>query len=225
MNCQIKNIRKAFTLLELLLVLAILVALAGIAVPTFESMVTSRKLTESIQQLLNELKAARVAAMRTGQAQVMRATLQTRDYSITPWLGGTESQDASAGATVMGTDGQVVATEKGVSGGVSTSVVDASSGLKQLSSGVQFSAIETLVDSRNALELQNSGEVMPTAGVAVTTDGLSSPLLVYPDGSTTTAQIVLVDQRGRRMAIQIRGVTGQLSSFRLMSVDPSSIAK
>jgi prepilin-type N-terminal cleavage/methylation domain-containing protein len=225
MSRQIKNIRKAFTLLELLLVLAILVALAGIAVPTFESMVTSRKLTESIQQLLNELKAARVAAMRTGQAQVMRATLQTRDYSITPWLGGTESQDASAGATVMGTDGQVVATEKGVSGGVSTSVVDASSGLKQLSSGVQFSAIETLVDSRNALELQNSGEVMPTAGVAVTTDGLSSPLLVYPDGSTTTAQIVLVDQRGRRMAIQIRGVTGQLSSFRLMSVDPSSIAK
>ena len=225
MNCQIKNIRKAFTLLELLLVLAILVALAGIAVPTFESMVTSRKLGESIQQLLNELKAARVAAMRTGQAQVMRATLQTRDYSITPWLGGTESQDASAGATVMGTDGQVVATEKGVSGGVSTSAVDASSGLKQLSSGVQFSAIETLVDSRNALELQNSGEVVPTAGAAVTTDGLSSPLLVYPDGSTTTAQIVLVDQRGRRMAIQIRGVTGQLSSFRLMSVDPSSIAK
>jgi prepilin-type N-terminal cleavage/methylation domain-containing protein len=225
MNCQINNIRKAFTLLELLLVLAILVALAGIAVPTFESMVTSRKLGESIQQLMNELKAARVAAMRTGQAQVMRATLQTRDYSISPWLGGTESQDASAGATVMGTDGQVVATEKGASGGVSTSAVDASSGLKQLSSGVQFSAIETLVDSRNALELQNSGEVMPTAGAAVTTDGLSSPLLVYPDGSTTTAQIVLVDQSGRRMAIQIRGVTGQLSSFRLMSVDPSSIAK
>jgi prepilin-type N-terminal cleavage/methylation domain-containing protein len=225
MNCQFKNIRKAFTLLELLLVLAILVALAGIAVPTFESMVTSRRLTESVQQLLNELKAARVAAMRTGQAQVMRATLQTRDYSITPWLGGTESQDASAGATVVGTDGQVVATEKGASGEVSTSAVDASSGLKQLSSGVQFSAIETLVDSRNALELQNSGEAMPTAGSAVTTDGLSSPLLVYPDGSTTTAQIVLVDQSGRRMAIQIRGVTGQLSSFRLMSVDPSSIAK
>lgn len=225
MSRQFKNIRKAFTLLELLLVLAILVALAGIAVPTFESMVMSRKLGESIQQLLNELKAARVAAMRTGQAQVMRATLQTRDYSITPWLGGTESQDATAGATLMGTDGQVVATEKGVSGGVSTSAVDASSGLKQLSSGVQFSAIETLVDSRNALELQNSGEVIPTTGAAVTTDGLSSPLLVYPDGSTTTAQIVLVDQRGRRMAIQIRGVTGQLSSFRLMSVDPSSIAK
>ena len=225
MHCQFKNIRKAFTLLELLLVLAILVALAGIAVPTFESMVTSRRLTESVQQLLNELKAARVSAMRTGQAQVMRATLQTRDYSITPWLGGTESQDASAGATVVGTDGQVVATEKGASGEVSTSAVDASSGLKQLSSGVQFSAIETLVDSRNALELQNSGEAMPTAGSAVTTDGLSSPLLVYPDGSTTTAQIVLVDQSGRRMAIQIRGVTGQLSSFRLMSVDPSSIAK
>lgn len=188
-------------------------------------MVTARRLTESNQQLLNELKAARVTAMRTGQAQVMRATLQTRDYSITPWLGGTESQDASAGATVMGTDGQVVATEKGVSGGVANSAVDASSGMKQLSIGVQFSAIETLVDSRNALELQNSGEAMPAAGAAVTTDGLSSPLLVYPDGSTTTAQIVLVDQSGRRMAIQIRGVTGQLSSFRLMSVDPSSIAK
>ena len=220
MCCQNKKIRQAFTLLELLLVLAILIAIAGIAAPTFESMISSRRLLESINQLSNELKEARVTAMRTGQAQVMRATLQSRNYSIAPWLGGNESQDASAGATVM-TGGQIVATEKGASGGVLTSSVDSSKDLKELSTGVQFQGIETLVDSRNALAIQNSGDAMPAAGG--TTTGLSSPLLIYPDGSTTTAQIVLVDQKGRRMAIQIRGVTGQLSSFRLLSVDPSSV--
>ena len=80
--------RSAVTLFELLLVLAILVAMAGVAIPTFASLVGSRRLGESIVKLSNEIMAGRVTAMRTGQAQVMRMTLQGKDYSIAPWLAG-----------------------------------------------------------------------------------------------------------------------------------------
>ncbi|MFM7517210.1 MAG: hypothetical protein ACKO3V_09715, partial [Pirellula sp.] len=59
-------------------------------------------------------------------------------------------------------------------------------------------------------------------GTAVS-GGISSPLLIYPDGSSTTAQIVLADSRGRRMALQLRGVTGKSASIRLPAVDASSI--
>jgi hypothetical protein len=84
--------------------------------------------------------------------------------------------------------------------------------------------VETLVDARNALEIQKSGETVPIAGVGTTAaGGVSSPLLVYPDGSSTTAQIILADSRGRRMAIQLRGVTGRSSVVKLSSVDASSI--
>jgi hypothetical protein len=94
-------------------------------------------------------------------------------------------------------------------------VADGSESVKQLSENVQFSAVETLVDTRNAAAIETEGGVVPTAGSAGgSADGLSSPILIYPDGSSTTAQIVIVDDRGRRMVIQLRGVAGQVSTFR-----------
>ena len=210
--------RTAVTLLELMLVLALLVAFAGIAIPSFESMVSSRRLSQSIDKLRNEIMEGRVTAMRTGQAQVMRMTLQGKDYSIAPWLGGSEEQDASAGATVM-QSGQVIQTQA-ISGGGAVSTSESPGSTKQLSEGIQFSMVETLIDSRNALAIEQSGGTVPAAGGSTQGDGagLSSPLLLYPDGSCTTAQIILADDRGRRMAIQIRGVTGQLKSMRLTSL-------
>ncbi len=209
--------RSAFTLFELLLVLALLVAVAGIAIPTFESMIGSRRLGQSIDKLQNEIMAGRVTAMRTGQAQVIRMTLQGQDYSIAPWLGGSEAQDASAGATVM-QSGQIIQTQPASGGSVLAS--EGSGSTKQLSEGVQFSAVETLVDSRNALAIEQAGGTVPTDVGSSQGDGsgLSSPLLLYPDGSCTTAQIILADNKGRRMAIQIRGVTGQLKTLRLASI-------
>ncbi len=213
--------RSAVTLLELMLVMVLLVALAGIAIPTFESMVGSRRLGQSIEKLRNEIMAARVAAMRTGQAQVVRMTLQGQDFSISPWLGGTEEQDASAGATLM-QSGQVVQTQATTGGGAKATSESAEGSMK-LSEGVTFSLVETLVDSRNALAIQQGGGTVPTGGGSSQGDGsgLSSPLLLYPDGSSTTAQIILTDERGRRMALQLRGVTGQMKSMRLASIAPT----
>lgn len=210
--------RSALTLFELLLVLAILVAMAGIAIPTFDSMISSRRLGQSVEKLRNEILSGRVTAMRTGQAQVIRMTLQGKDYSISPWLGGSEAQDASAGATVM-QSGQIVQTQA-TSGGGAKSTSELANSTLQLSEGVSFSGVETLVDSRNALAIQQGGGTVPTSGGSSQGDGsgLSSPLLLYPDGTCTTAQIVLIDDRGRRMAIQLRGVTGQLKTMRLTSI-------
>jgi Tfp pilus assembly protein FimT len=215
--------RAAFSLLELILVLVILVTLAGFAIPTFESMISSRRLKASVDRLQNELLEARVEAMRTGQAQVFRASLHSGSYSLSAWLGGNEDSDASAGATVM-TAGGVVETERTDTGAVAASTPDASESTKTLEKNVMFFEIQTLVDARNALEIQKSGELVPLAGAsAATTGGLSSPLLLYPDGSATTAQIILADERGRRMAIQVRGVTGRSTSLKLSAIDPASL--
>jgi prepilin-type N-terminal cleavage/methylation domain-containing protein len=216
--------RRGFTLLELLLVLAILAVLAGFAVPTFESMVSSRRIQQSVDKLQNELLEARVEAMKTGQAQVFRATIHGDSYSITPWLSGNEDRDAAAGATVM-TAGGVVETERTATGAVAASSGVASDSLKTLETDVMFLAIDTLVDSRNALEIQKSGEIapMPGARAASASGSTSSPLLLYPDGTSTTAQIILADVHGRRMAIQLRGVTGRSTSLRLTAVDASTL--
>ena len=215
--------RRGFTLLELLLVLSILAVLAGLAIPTFDSMVSSRRILQAVEKLQNELLEARVEAMKTGQAQVFRATIHGNSYSITPWLSGDEDRDASAGATVM-TAGGVVDTERTEAGGVAASSVESDS-VKTLDTDVMFLSIDTLVDSRNALEIQKSGEIAPMPGTpSMSASGsLSSPLLLYPDGTSTTAQIILADIYGRRMAIQLRGVTGRSTNLRLTAVDPSNL--
>jgi prepilin-type N-terminal cleavage/methylation domain-containing protein len=216
--------RLGFTLLELLLVLAILAVLAGLAVPTFESMISSRRIQQSIEKLQNELLEARVEAMKTGQAQVFRATIHGNSYSITPWLSGNEDRDASAGATVM-TAGGVVETERTQTGAVAASSDVDSDAIKTLDDEVMFLSIDTLVDARNALEIQKSGEIAPLPGTAaVSASGsLSSPLILYPDGTSTTAQIILADVHGRRMAIQLRGVTGRSTNLRLTAIEASTL--
>lgn len=216
--------RRGFTLLELLLVLAILAVLAGLAIPTFESMISSRRLRQSIEKLQNELLEARVEAMKTGQAQVFRATIHGNSYSLTPWLSGDENRDASAGATVM-TAGGVVETERTPSGSAASSNDVDGTSVKTLDDEVMFLSIDTLVDARNALEIQKSGEIapMPGAATAAASGGMSSPLLLYPDGTSTTAQIILADAYGRRMAIQLRGITGRSTNLRLTAVDASTL--
>jgi len=216
--------RRGFTLLELLLVLSILAVLAGLAIPTFDAMISSRRILQSVERLQNELLEARVEAMKTGQAQVFRATIHSNSYSITPWLLGDEDRDASAGATVM-TAGGVVDTERTEAGGVAASSVVDSDSVKTLDSDVMFLSIDTLVDSRNALEIQKSGEIAPMPGTpAMSASGsLSSPLLLYPDGTSTTAQIIVADIYGRRMAIQLRGITGRSTNLRLTAVDASTL--
>jgi hypothetical protein len=48
-------------------------------------------------------------------------------------------------------------------------------------------------------------------------------LLLYPDGSTTTGQIILADKKGRRMAVQVRGITGRSTTLQLAGTDPATI--
>jgi prepilin-type N-terminal cleavage/methylation domain-containing protein len=212
--------RRAVTLIEVLLVLAILAAIAGFAIPTIESMITSRKLVQALDAVANDLAEARVKAIRTGQAQVFEATLGGRDYSITPWLGANDEIDAAAGATVTTSTGLTLETEAVSGGGVATSAASSNpDDIRQVVDGVQFYAVDTLLDTRSAVAVQSTG------GTAAVQGGTSSPILLYPDGTATTAQIALVDLKGRRWVIQIRGVVGQMKKFQIASVDPASITE
>ncbi|XZE20196.1 prepilin-type N-terminal cleavage/methylation domain-containing protein [Pirellulaceae bacterium SH449] len=212
--------RRAFTLLEVLLVLAILAALAGLAAPTVNSMITSRKLSVAADQLINDIAEGRVRAIQTGQTQVFEATVGGRDYIVKPWLMASDEIDASAGATITTSLGMTLDTAAAPGGGIETSQSSGQKEPKELDVYVQFSAVETVMDTRSASAIQTDTGMLPTASAVA--GGKCNPVLLYPDGSSTTAQIILIDQQGRRMVVQLRGIVGQMSKFQTTSLDPSA---
>ncbi len=202
--------RRAFTLIELILVLAILAVAASFAIPTFEAMITSRQLSQAVDKVRLELQRARLEAIKTGQAQVFRCHVGVGEYTLEPWLKANDEVEANAGATVVTQLGQVVDTTSNA-GLVGGTLADPTAGQKILEDGIIFSDAQIQNDMR-ALSEQN-----PADSMVASATGWSSPVLLYPDGSTTTAHLVLQDTRGRRFAVQLRGLTGEASVIELAS--------
>ncbi len=197
--------RRGLTLLELTLVLAILAVAAAFAIPSFEAMILSKELTGGAGRLELEIRKARLEAIRTGQIQAMRISIGNREVNLQPWLSADDSASASAGATVMTQTGQIVSTDStGAVSGVGTLTG------KNWSVGesVTFENAQVFMDARSAVQTG----VFDTSAAS----GLSSPIFFYPDGSTSTARVVLTNTRGRRMAVELRGVTGSTQVVELV---------
>lgn len=213
MKLQRFQASRAFTLLELLLVLTILVAAMAVVVPTYESMIVDRRLHKSAESLDLEMQKARMQAIRTGQSQVFRFQVGGNVFTSEPWMDDSDSINAGPGATVQSMSGQLVETSANPYD-LGTVADPKSEGLK-LEEGVTFLSADTMNDSRT-LMAQTQSSLAMQAGVS-----WSSPILFYADGSSTTAEIILQDERGRRKAIQIRGLTGQSKVVALPSLGSS----
>jgi prepilin-type N-terminal cleavage/methylation domain-containing protein len=196
-----------FSLLELLLVLAIMVAALAIAAPTYESIAVERRLQHSVDTLQVELHKARVKALRTGQAQVLRYQIDGSGYNIQPWLSAGDDVNASAGATILSQTGQAIET----SSTGTANLTDAKSFEKSLEDGIFFAGSSVAADSRTVTTQVQSG-ILSGAG------GLSDPIMFYSDGSTTTTEIIVQDPKGRRRSLQLRGLTGECRVIELTSV-------
>ena len=184
-----------FTMIELLLVLAIMAVAAGFAIPTYQSFVVSQKITDAASKVELEIKRARLEAIKTGQIQMMQVLIGDRTAALQPWLSAADATDASAGATIV-SQGQAITTDQN---GQVASVGSLASSQWQLDETVIFSDAQVLGDLRSASAVGNAGAAVGNQ---------SNPILFYPDGSTSTARIVVQNQRGRRIAIELRGLAG-----------------
>ena len=63
-----------FTLLELMITLAVAAVLAGIAIPSFKSSISSNRLTTNTNELVTALNLARSEAIKRGKRVVVRRT-------------------------------------------------------------------------------------------------------------------------------------------------------
>jgi type II secretory pathway pseudopilin PulG len=174
---------RAFTLLELLLVMVILIVLAGIVWPNLGRTTSRAKLEHSVRQLAELMKLGRAEAMSTGKSYRcrfdvggMKAMIE-EETNPQKQPGVYETIPAGWGQVDLGADN-----------------------IKCLS--ILFDPWESQLKEEEAkiLEPENEAEK----------NGLGPPIMFYPDGTSDTVSILLGDQNDRNFTLKINGLTGHI---------------
>ncbi|QDT03265.1 hypothetical protein K227x_16470 [Rubripirellula lacrimiformis] len=188
--------RSAFTLLELLLTLAVLAAIASVVIPQVGLMMGDRQLVRAAEQLRIEMTRQRVDAMRQGRVMMIEAMIDGGTFRLKPYFSSSDAVEAmdqtgSQSALLNGADQGNVAVIQDSS--ESEETVDLPEGVTFTSVGVVSAARAFQIEQ---LTLADQGE------------GWSRPILFYPDGSTSTASVVLSADGIGRIVVKVRGITG-----------------
>lgn len=199
--------RGAFTLLEVLLVVAIMIAVLAIAWPAFQGSFDQQRLKKAGQRIQTEWTKARNRAIRTGRVHVFQHTLysnyfQTRMQSSPDDLWQSEPATSDTTQFTSSTPQET---------------------LKQLPQGVVFMAADVQLDQRSTLAM-DSLEASPVvadfssaATEEITDQSWGMSIFFFPDGTTSTAEMVLANENQEMITINLRGLTG---TVRLSRVEP-----
>jgi len=197
--------RVAFTLLELLLTLAILAAVAAVVIPRLDGLLASSELDRAAKLLMVEMTRARVDAMREGQVRMLEVSPETSDFRIRPFSSladATETNDISVGTSALltGAD-QAVFVPLEPETGVTKQ--------RQLPTSVLFGEVSVAATARSNHIAQSATEMsVPTDDVPMET---TTPVMFYPDGTTSDAAIeVKHPEMGARL-VKLRGITGDVT--------------
>ena len=170
--------RKGVTLLEILLVVAVIAVLAAVAVPLWNVMLQSEKVSRGADILRAELGATRVLSIREGEEYV---------FCYVPESGQFWSEPLSASTSL-------VSPLMGEEPSDKLSLPPAN----YLPEGVFFS-----IDSQvgETIRSQNTEEESGSSTQA-------RRIIFYPDGSSQSAGIVIRNEYGDGIQVSLRGITG-----------------
>lgn len=174
--------RQGFTLLELMLTLSILVILASLTLPLMEKPLANQRLRSAADLVRAKWVAARVKALDSGDVYLFRYVANENRFAIECRRDPDTSTDSIWGdAAATSTASQPVA--------------ELPAREQTLPEGVTFVGSETAPDTR-------------ASTIVSAATGGSEPILFYPDGTTSTARLVLRNEYGRTIELSLRGLTG-----------------
>jgi prepilin-type N-terminal cleavage/methylation domain-containing protein len=185
----VRRNRGGFTLLEVLLTLFVLVVLAALTWPALANSFARHRLRAAADQVRAQWVSARVKAMQTDSVQIFRYTPGGNEYSV-------QRRNVTEAVVDPGTGDSVAAA------GDTPDPVPGSSTKETLPDGIIFAESETAPDTR-AATVDLSPDQLPTSA-----SDWSDPVLFYPDGTTSTARLVLKSDRGLGVELSLRGLTG-----------------
>lgn len=194
--------RRGLTLIEILLVVAVLVIIASLASPSLLGMMESQKLRKSADLLRAELAKTRLRAMKSGRIQMFRYQVGGSGYLAQPWYAADDEVEASDNQQEFG---RILQTSQ------QDILYDDTP--TELPEGILFLGGETLQDQRSASIDEALRQELSREQV------WSPPILFYPDGSTSNALVVLHNSRRQVIEVSLRGITGMSATSDLSKAE------
>jgi Tfp pilus assembly protein FimT len=210
---------RGVTLMELVLVLALVILASSLTMPAVLDAFSGVRLRRAGDAVLSRWAQARAQAIETGIVYQFRFTPDTGIYRLEPWT--STELSAAPGATPRNSSGSNAASSTSAAPASTASsttteptadktLAESPTIESQLPEPIKFQGGQTAVDDRVRGErrvnaLQTSGE------------SWSTPVLFFPDGSSSTATIVLQDDAPRYMRLTLRGLTGVARASGIMT--------
>ena len=181
--------RQGVTLVEVLLTLCLLVVIASLVWPTLGKPFANQRLKKSADRIRAAWCEARVDAMDTGNVYVFLHAIEGERYRVERRADLAVTADASFDES---------AGQSNASG--MPAVVE-----RILPNGITFLSGEVEADTRATL--LGAGNDVSSTSSAVDVDW-SEPIIFYPDGTTSTAQLTMKNEHDRQIRLSLRGLTG-----------------
>ena len=215
-QARVSTSRRGYTLNELLIVMMVLAALAAMAWPALQKPLARHRLWAAAKQMRAELVRTRLEAISQGQAMQFRYVPGAGTYRIEPLAAahagrsGPQPNPALNGGYSNAVDDLEIETADGK--GVVEQPLEDSSLPKEIS----FAAGDSAIEETFAVSIETTRD--PTRGdealmdpSAALAEDWSKPIVFYPNGRATDAELVLVGERAYRIHLALRGVTGIIS--------------
>jgi len=208
--------------MELLLVLAVLVAVAAMAWPAMVGPLETQRLRAGAEMVRVQWMRARVKAIETGRTYVFRFAPNGQSCVIEPWLTSDDYLESNdlIGLTPQAAGAATPAPVQTMTVQPATTTATSSIEEAELPENIVFGPFEVEADA-SQLSGATGGPMAPLTGPA--NAGLNQPsqpagslestqdwasVYFYPDGTSTSARLMVLNSRGRLMVLSLRGLTG-----------------
>lgn len=181
--------RSAFTLIELILVVGVIVMIASLAVPLATRTLGRQTLRQGADKIRVAMGKARVEAIKTGNIHALFFFPEGNWFNVARF----SQIDQQSG--IAARDQALIRNR------IHTGYED-----NLLPKGIRFVGALTENDSRATQALDE---------VSISQDALR-PVLFYPDGTSQEATVYLRDDRQNRIAVVLRGLTGTTRTVKVI---------
>lgn len=203
-----------FTLVEMLVVLAILVLLIGISWPSVHRLLSRSRVKEAAKHVRTELGEARLRAIESGTPQVFRFQPGTGFFEVRP------KEEETAGPAVLKSaleqmSDETIDTEP-ITG---AEIVDPTAYEKYLPEGMLFTGQEV---AKKSSELEAAEGLVGLSTAEMTEQqNWSEPIVFYPNGRTSNARIRVTDGNRYFVDVSLRGLTGTVRVGPMNRIEPA----